>query len=129
MKKRLGFVSNSSSSSFLIIGKEISQDKINEENIEDIVFESAFSGEYGQIMGKFDSMKMFNKYIEHVSNNNDLYHDTTYYHSKFNMFEDEGEMKINPEDIEKGSKAYFGTTDQFVIDCERDLDEVIEWYE
>jgi len=128
MKKRLGFVSNSSSSSFIVIGREINQDEINEENVNDIVFESIIDGEYGQLGGEFDSMEMFNAYKEFVENKKDSHHDTSYYLAKVRSFEYAGEIDINPTDIEEGSKAYFGTCDQFVISCLNDMEEAVTWY-
>lgn len=78
MKKRTGFVSNSSSSSFLVIGRTINEDEINESNVKDIIFESCFEGEYGQLWGEFSSMEMFDKYKEIVKSREDWDYNTIY---------------------------------------------------
>lgn len=127
MKKRLGFVSNSSSSSFLIIGKTINQEDINEDNVKDIIAQSAFEGEYGNLWIEFKSMDMLNKYIEVVKRESFDGYDTTYYHAKIRKFDYEGQVNIKPEDIEEGSIAYFGTCDQYVLCSESDIEEATSW--
>jgi len=122
MKKRLGFVSNSSSSSFIIIGKTINQEDINEDNVKEIVAQSCFEGEYGNLWVEFQSMDMLNKYIEVVSEDSFENYDTTYYHAKIKEFY-EGEIDISPRDIEVGSKAYFGICDQYVLCSESAIEE------
>lgn len=124
MKIRQGFVSNSSSSSFVIVGEKIKLSDVNPKNFtkgsERYMFESTLEGDEATTYGYINSIEM----LEFLKKHDDLYRNV---YEVYEFGYDADAIDISSIQVPKGRKAkiYSGTMGQFIIS---ELSEIKDYF-
>ena len=121
MKIRTGFVSNSSSSSFVILGKAIGFDEITKNNLESVYAES--DNEYGEGYPVFELTKEMYKYLkQHPEHCYDLK-----FYEVYDYFDEESAKDtLDKSKLPESCQVYFFCRSQ---NSPHDLQDFIELFE